>query len=260
MSSRILLADDSTHAQRMGERILLEEGFEVVTVTDGQTALLRLADVDPDVILADAFLPRRSGLEICEFVKGEPRYRYIRVVLTAGMLEDFKDDAAREAKADGVLRKPFEASTMVKMMRGLVRDAEVARAMMKPEEMAVTPMPPAAPPLVAEGKADGLWSALLASAAPAAVPPPHQAAMAIMIADATAASTPPPAPGPVREAEPIPAAEARPDAVVEAISSEAAAVEPDPARVRAAVTLALDAAMPALIEELTERVLIALGH
>ena len=44
--SRILLADDSPHAQRMGERILREEGFEVVTVTDGNTALMRLADVE----------------------------------------------------------------------------------------------------------------------------------------------------------------------------------------------------------------------
>jgi len=38
--SRILLADDSPHAQRMGERILREEGFEVVSVTDGETALV----------------------------------------------------------------------------------------------------------------------------------------------------------------------------------------------------------------------------
>jgi DNA-binding response OmpR family regulator len=63
--NRILLADDSPHAQRMGERILREEGFEVVTVTDGDTALIRLKDVDPDLILADAFLPGKSGYDIC---------------------------------------------------------------------------------------------------------------------------------------------------------------------------------------------------
>ena len=60
--TRILLADDSPHAQRMGERILREEGFEVVTVTDGQTALMRLADVDPDVVFADVSLPRRPAM------------------------------------------------------------------------------------------------------------------------------------------------------------------------------------------------------
>ena len=48
--SRILLADDSPHAQRMGERILADEGYEVVTVSDGDSALVRLEDVDPDLV------------------------------------------------------------------------------------------------------------------------------------------------------------------------------------------------------------------
>ena len=62
--SLILLADDSPHAQRMGERILREEGFEVVSLTDGDTVMLRLADVNPDVILADVFLPNQDEGEI----------------------------------------------------------------------------------------------------------------------------------------------------------------------------------------------------
>ena len=50
--SRILLADDSPHAQRMGERILRDEGHEVVVVSDGRVALLRLEDSQPDLIIA----------------------------------------------------------------------------------------------------------------------------------------------------------------------------------------------------------------
>lgn len=46
--SRILLADDSPHAQRMGERLLRDEGHEVVTITDGDTVFVRLPDVDPE--------------------------------------------------------------------------------------------------------------------------------------------------------------------------------------------------------------------
>ena len=83
--SRILLADDSPHAQRMGERILREEGFEVVSLTDGDAALQRLADVDPDLILADVFLPGKSGFDLCWHVKNDPHLRHVRVVLTAGL-------------------------------------------------------------------------------------------------------------------------------------------------------------------------------
>ena len=82
--SRVLLADHSPHAQRMGERILRDEGYEVATVTDGETALLRLKDLAPDVILADISLPTRSGYEVCEYVKTSGKFPQTRVILTAG--------------------------------------------------------------------------------------------------------------------------------------------------------------------------------
>ena len=82
--SRILLADDSPHAQRMGERILRDEGHEVVVVSDGKVAVLRLEDVQPDLIIADISMPEVSGFELCEYVK---RSSGVPVILTAGPVE-----------------------------------------------------------------------------------------------------------------------------------------------------------------------------
>src|ERR1041385_4829426 len=109
---RILLADDSPHAQRMGERILSEEGFEVVTVSNGDSALIRLEDVDPDVVLADAIMPERSGYEICQFIRMSPRHRRTRVLITIGALETLDDEMINKIQPDGVLKKPFEASVL----------------------------------------------------------------------------------------------------------------------------------------------------
>lgn len=198
--SRILLADDSPHAQRMGERILREEGYEVVSLTDGNAAMMRLVDVDPDLILADVFLPGKSGFELCRYVKNEPRFKHVRVVLTAGLLEPFDEDEAKRAGCDAILKKPFEASRVVSTIDPLVKEAQLAR---------------------------GLFAEQIAAAPPAVVKP-----------------------------EPVP----QPEPPKVAASSAPAAPEIDPERVRAAVTLALDAALPAMIQEITERVLIALGH
>src|SRR3954449_9323229 len=115
--NRILLADDSPHAQRMGERILREEGFEVVTVTDGQTALMRLADVDPDVVVADISLPRKSGYQICQEIKTNPQRQYVKVVLTAGLLELFDEAEAVAVRCDAILKKPFEATLVLDAIR-----------------------------------------------------------------------------------------------------------------------------------------------
>jgi DNA-binding response OmpR family regulator len=189
--SIILLADDSPHAQRMGERILREEGFAVVSVTDGQTALLRMQDVDPDLVIADVFLPGCDGFELCRSIKNT--HRHVRVILTAGLLETFDEEDARRAGCDAILKKPFEASEVVKTIRPLIHDAQLAR---------------------------GLFAEVMAGARPSPG------------VDGT--------PRPVRP-----------------ISNETPI---DAERVRAAITLALDASLPALVREITERVLVALGH
>jgi CheY-like chemotaxis protein len=125
--SRILLADDSPHAQRMGELILREEGYEVVTVTDGATVLVRLRDVDPDLILVDVTMPTKSGYEICEFVKSSLRHLHTRVVLIAGAAESIDEQEAKRVRADGVLKKPFEASLMLQTVKPLLEAAAAAK-------------------------------------------------------------------------------------------------------------------------------------
>jgi CheY-like chemotaxis protein len=109
----ILLAEHSPHAQRMGERILREEGYSVITVSDGETAMLRLKDVKPQLVLADIGLKGFTGLQVCEFVKNHIGNGAPRVVLTIGALELLDEKAVENVKADGVLRKPFEASALL---------------------------------------------------------------------------------------------------------------------------------------------------
>ncbi|MDQ2899341.1 MAG: response regulator [Acidobacteriota bacterium] len=114
--SRILLADDSPHAQRMGERILREEGHQVVTVTNGDTAMLRLKDVDPDLVIADVSMPQVSGYEICRYIKTSGNHPRTRVILTVGAVEPLDEAEAKRVQADGVLKKPFEASALIHMI------------------------------------------------------------------------------------------------------------------------------------------------
>ena len=194
--TRILLADDSPHAQRMGERILREEGFEVVTVTDGQTAMLRLADVDPDVVFADVSLPRKSGYDVCREIKHRPRHKHVRVILTAGLLETFDEKEATVVQCDGILKKPFEASAVIEMLKPLIESAQKDRAEYGP-----------------------------------GLAPPDSGVVSVKV---------------VTDPSDLAPTDLPPGIDVE--------------RVRAAVTLALDAALPAMIDKITEQVLVALGH
>jgi CheY-like chemotaxis protein len=172
--SRILLADDSPHAQRMGERILRDEGHEVVTVSDGKVALLRLDDAQPDLIIADMSMPEVSGFELCEYVK---KSSGIPVILTAGPVEPIDEAEVGRVRADGVLRKPFEASLLLESIGRFVNGRRKQTA-----------------PIVRSS-----------------------------------------------------AAQARSVAVI------------DPEQVRAAVTVALDSAMPGLVDQITDKVIAVLS-
>src|SRR4051795_9889853 len=121
--SRILLVDDSPHAQRMGERILSEDGYEVVTVSNADSALIRLDDVDPDVVIADTVMPGRTGYEICQYIKMNPRLRHVRVILTAGVIENFDEEQSKRVEADGTLKKPFEATALLAAVKPLAEAA-----------------------------------------------------------------------------------------------------------------------------------------
>lgn len=147
--SRVLLVDDSPHAQRMGERILSEEGYEVVTVSNADSALIRLDDVDPDVVLADTVMPGRTGYEICQYLKMNPRHKHVRVILTAGVLENFDDELLKRVEADSTLKKPFEATALLAAVKPLAEAATAARTETTPGAVRRVEAAPALAPFLA---------------------------------------------------------------------------------------------------------------
>ena len=125
--SRILLADDSPQALRLGEQILSAQGMEVVSVTDGAVAMRRLNDVNPDLFITDVYLPTKNGFELARFMKAEPAFHDIPIVFAASPADKFDEQDARNAGADAILRKPFEASSLLDTVQTLIEKRAQAR-------------------------------------------------------------------------------------------------------------------------------------
>ncbi len=130
---KILLADDSSIAQRMGKEILSAEGFEVSTVSNGQAAAKILKQFAPDLVLADVFMPGRNGYELCQLVKSDPDLQHVPVVLIIGKMEPYDEVEGRKVRADAVLTKPLESSSLVETVQRLLAAVQ-------------KPPPPPAPP------------------------------------------------------------------------------------------------------------------
>ena len=127
MARKILLADDSVTAQNMGRKILADAGYEVIAVNNGSAALKKIAELKPDLVILDVYMPGYSGLEVCQRLKESQETARIPVLLTVGKLEPFKPEEAQRLGAEGFIVKPFEASELLSALSKL-EDKVVPRA------------------------------------------------------------------------------------------------------------------------------------
>lgn len=141
---RILVADDNTNIQKMVVLAFEERGVEVVTVGNGEAAVRRIPDMNPDLVLADVFMPVRNGYEVCEFVKKDTRFAHVPVILLVGAFDPLDEKEARRVGADGVLKKPFVPPDplIAMVMSALEKNPKVAAELAKAREVPVAPPPP----------------------------------------------------------------------------------------------------------------------
>jgi len=117
MRRKVLLADDSLSIQKMFGLYLDKCGIEVVTTGNGELAVSKLPTVRPDLILADVFMPGRTGYEVCEYVKQHPDFKHIPVLLLTGKFEPYDEKEAKRVRADGHIVKPIAEQEFISIIR-----------------------------------------------------------------------------------------------------------------------------------------------
>ncbi|MGH9757898.1 MAG: response regulator, partial [Candidatus Acidiferrales bacterium] len=149
---KILVADDNTNIQKMVVLAFQERGIDVVAVGNGESAVRKLNDVNPDLVLADVFMPVRNGYEVCEFIKKDTRTAHVPVILLVGAFDPLDEKEARRVGADGVLKKPFVPPDplIAMVMSALEKNPRVAAELAKAKE--VPPEPPPLPALEIQAK------------------------------------------------------------------------------------------------------------
>ncbi|UVT20613.1 MAG: response regulator [Nitrospira sp.] len=109
---KILIADDSIAVRKVAERLLTEAGLTVTLAANGEEALAYLAKERPDAIVSDVIMPDKSGYEVCAFVRGNSNLAGIPVLLISGIVNDEVTKQADACRADGVLKKPFQGTSL----------------------------------------------------------------------------------------------------------------------------------------------------
>lgn len=117
----ILVVDDEVKNVKLIEALLTPRGYAVVTASNGEEALQRVWQVQPDLILLDVLMPILNGFDACRQLKDDPETRLIPVVLMTA-LGDVEDRVKGiEAGADDFLTKPVHRDELLARIRTSLR-------------------------------------------------------------------------------------------------------------------------------------------
>jgi DNA-binding response OmpR family regulator len=121
--STVLVVDDERALVGMVASLLGEEGYEIVTAYDGETALRRHAEESPDLVILDRKLPKISGDEVCKRIRASSSTPILMLTGERGADERAK---LLDLGADDYLEKPFSARELRSRVRALLRRAAPA--------------------------------------------------------------------------------------------------------------------------------------
>ena len=122
---RILAVDDVPTNLDILRMRLESQGYEVITAADGEEALARVRDHDPDLVLLDIMMPKLDGIGALKQIKKDAGSRFLPVILVTAKVDTRDVVAGLEAGGDDYLTKPFEQAALMARVRSLLRVKEL---------------------------------------------------------------------------------------------------------------------------------------
>ena len=111
--ARVLVVDDTANVRALIQVNLELEGIEVHLATDGQEALDRVLEVDPDLITMDVMMPRLDGLAAASRLKAAAATAAIPIVMVSARAQAADRQAGQDAGVDAYVTKPFDPDELV---------------------------------------------------------------------------------------------------------------------------------------------------
>ena len=117
--SKIMIVDDEPHMVELEKGVLEEEGFNVVSASNGQEALDLLEKEElPDLIILDMMMPGMSGREVCERIRKNPKTKDLKIIfVTVARFSEMGKEALSEMHVLEYVTKPFDNNDFIGRVR-----------------------------------------------------------------------------------------------------------------------------------------------
>ena len=118
---KILLVDDEPDIIEILRYNLTQEGYDVITAKDGESAIKKAENNHPNLIIMDIMMPKMDGIEACSIIRSNPKFIDTIIVFLTARGEDYSHVAAYDAGADDYITKPIKPKVFISKVKGLLR-------------------------------------------------------------------------------------------------------------------------------------------
>jgi two-component system alkaline phosphatase synthesis response regulator PhoP len=125
---KVLIADDEPDILEILKYNLSNEGYEVSTAKDGDEALEKARRFNPDLIVLDVMMPRKTGVEVCEILRTQAAFKETLIIFLTAVNDEGTQIKGLETGADDYLSKPVSPKLFVSRVNALFRRLNKADA------------------------------------------------------------------------------------------------------------------------------------
>jgi len=122
---KILLVDDEQDILEIVGYNLSQEGYQIVTASNGKEAIVKAKKELPHLIIMDVMMPEMDGMEACENIRRIPELSHVIITFLTARSEDYSQVAGFDAGADDYITKPIKPKLLVSKVKSVV--AQVKR-------------------------------------------------------------------------------------------------------------------------------------
>ena len=120
MAYKILVVDDDRDIVDVLKKRLLQEGYAVAVAFDGEEALLKVKEENPDVVLLDLMMPKLNGFEVLKEIRETHREKWMPVIIISANTELDSVRSCYNLEADHYLTKPCTIDNVLRGIRTMI--------------------------------------------------------------------------------------------------------------------------------------------
>lgn len=124
---KILIADDEPDILEIIQYNLVREGYSVTTARDGDEALTKAKQLQPDLIILDIMMPKKNGVEVCEILRSQPAFKNTLIIFLTALSDEESHIKGLETGADDYVSKPISPKVLVSRVNALFRRSDAGK-------------------------------------------------------------------------------------------------------------------------------------